>query len=251
MKKITFLMALIAACTMQAQVTTGVINFATGYTGEITIDTSDVTVTLIGPDDLWLGLGFGVDSMTTGGDVITHDASGFNDRQFLGVGTEPSPDTQDWTVVSNNVMSGVRQLTVTRPLAGSDASDFTFDENASSILLVWAHGDGTDNFSYHGANNRNAIVAALNPILSVDDNSLANNLKIFPVPATDLVTVSLTDFDNEKATIQLYSMLGQQVQELTVSEKSTIIDISTLPSGVYLVNVSTTNGFASKKIIKN
>lgn len=250
MKKITFLLALAAAFSMNAQVTTGTINFTAGYTGTIDIDDTDVTVTLIGPDDLWLGLGFGVDSMTNGGDVITHDSSGFNDRQFLGVGTAPTTDTQDWTVVTNNVMSGVRQLTVTRPLAGSDATDFTFDDTATSIMLVWAHGDGTDNLSYHGANNRNDVVAELFPILGVDDNSLANNLRIFPVPATDLVTVSITDFDSEKATIELYSMLGQQVQELSVSEKSTIIDISTLPAGIYLINVSTQNGFASKKIIK-
>jgi len=250
MKKITCLIILMAAFTMNAQVTTGVIDFTANYSGTIEIDNTNVTVTLEGPSDLWLGLGFGVDAMTSGGDVIIHDSSGFSDSQFLGIGSAPIPDTQDWTIVTNTVTSGVRQLTITRPIAGSDLSDFTFDETEPSILLVWAHGDGTDNFGYHGANNRNDLVAPLNPILGVDDNSLASNLKIFPVPAIDLVTVSIADFNNDKATIRLYSMLGQQVQELAISEKSTIIDISALPTGVYIINVSTKNGFASKKIIK-
>jgi len=251
MKKITFLFALIAGFTMNAQVTTGIINFTPAYTGSIEIDNTDVTVTLIGPEDLWLGLGFGVDSMTNGGDVITHDSTGFNDRQFLGIGTPPTTDTQDWTVVSNEVASGVRTLIVTRAVAGSDATDFTFDETNSSILLVWAHGDGTDVLSYHGANNKSDIVVALEPILSVNDNSLANKLKIFPIPAEDLITVSIADFDAGIADITLYSMLGQQVQKKTISEKSTILDISSLSNGVYMMHVSTRNGFASQKIIKN
>ncbi len=251
MKKITTLFALIFAFAMNAQVTTGVINFTAGYTGTIEIDNTDVTITLIGPSDLWLGLGFGVDSMTNGGDVITHDSTGFNDRQFLGIGIPPTTDTQDWTVVSNDVASGVRTLVVTRSLTGSDATDFTFDDTASSILLVWAHGDGTDTLSYHGANNKNDIVVALEPILGVNDQSLSNNLKIFPVPASDLVTVSIADFNSGSATITLYSMLGQAVQQTVISEKSTILDISALSTGIYLINVSTENGFASQKIIKN
>jgi len=250
MKKITLLFALFAIVTMEAQVTTGVINFTTGYTGKVDIDATDVTVQLIGPENLWLGMGFDVNSMTAGGDVITRDSSGFNDRQFLGNGIPPTTDTQDWTVVTDKVMSGIRNLIVTRPLAGSDATDFTFDPNATSLAFVWAHGSGTFIFGNHSHANRGIDAVALVPNLGIDDQALANSLSIFPVPATGLVTVSITDFDNEKATIELYSMLGQQVQQLAISEKSTIIDISTLPAGVYLINVSTKNGFASKKIVK-
>ncbi|MGK0173797.1 MAG: hypothetical protein ACI9AT_000157 [Ulvibacter sp.] len=254
MKKITMLFALLGTiCSINGQtVSTGTLILQAGinYTGEVVIDNTNVTITLVGPDDLWLGLGFGVNSMTSGADVITHDSSGFNDRQFLGVGVAPSTDTQDWTVSSNTVNAGVRTLVVTRGVAGSDATDFTFDNSAPSITLVWARGNNTDSFSYHGAANKAALVAPLNPVLSIDDANLASSLSIFPVPATELITVSMGNFEFEKGTIEIYSMFGQLVHNQLFTHKSSIIDISELSTGVYLLNVSTQNGFATTKIVK-
>jgi hypothetical protein len=254
MKKITLLLAFLGGlCSINAQtVSTGTVMFQSNinYTGEIVIDDTNVTITLVGPNDLWLGLGFGVQSMTPGGDVITHDSTGFNDRQFLGVGVPPTTDTQDWTVSSNNVNSGVRTLVVTRGLAGSDATDFTFANSATSITLVWARGNNTDTFSNHGGGNRDALVAPLNPVLGVADDNLASNISIFPVPASELVTVSMGNFEFEQGTMQLYSMLGQLVHSQLIAEKSSIIDVSQLSTGVYILNVSTENGFATKRIVK-
>ena len=254
MKKITMLFALLGSlCSINAQtVSTGtlMLQSSINYTGEVVIDDTNVTITLVGPDNLWLGLGFGVNSMTSGGDVITHDSSGFNDRQFLGVGVPPTTDTQDWTVSSNNVNAGVRTLVITRGVAGSDATDFTFDNSAPSIALVWASGDNTDAFSYHGGANKGALVAPLSPVLGLDDSNLISSLSIFPVPASELVTVSMGNFEFEKGTMEIYSMLGQQVHNQLITEKSSIIDISKLSTGVYLLNVSTENGFATTKIVK-
>jgi len=249
MKKITLLFALCTMLTVSAQeITTGVINFTSGYSGEIVINATDVTVTFIGPSNLWLGMGFGVSSMTSGEDVITHDSTGFNDRQFLGIGTPPSTDTQDWTVITNDVSGGERTLVVTRPVMGTDSSDYVFDNTATSLSLVWAHGDNTDTFGYHGANNKAAIVVPLT--LGVADQALANSLSVFPVPASDLVTVSIDNFNDENTSLQVYSMLGQLVQTDIASHKSTVLDISKLTAGIYLLKVSTSTGIASTKIVK-
>jgi hypothetical protein len=254
MKKITLLFALLGTiCSVNAQtVSTGVLTLqaSINYTGEVVIDDSNVTITLVGPEDLWLGMGFGVNSMTPGGDVITHDSTGFNDRQFLGIGVPPTTDTQDWTISSNNVNAGVRTLVVTRGLAGSDATDFIFDNSATSITLVWARGNNTDAFSNHGGGNRGPLVAPLTPILGVTDANLASNLSIFPVPASELVTVSMGNFEFEKGSMEIYSMLGQLVHSQLIVDKSSIIDVSELSSGLYILNVSTENGFATAKIVK-
>jgi hypothetical protein len=254
MKKITLLFTLLGGLfAVNAQtVSTGtlMLQSSINYTGEVVIDNTNVTITLVGPDDLWLGLGFGVNTMTSGGDVLTHDSTGFNDRQFLGVGVPPTTDTQDWTVSANNVSAGVRTLVVTRSVVGSDATDFTFDNSATSITLVWARGNNTDIFSNHGGGNRGPLVAPLNPVLGVADANLASNLSIFPVPASELVTISMGNFEFEKGTMQLYSMLGQLVHSQLIADKSSIIDVSKLSSGVYILNVSTENGFATTKIVK-
>lgn len=254
MKKITLLLVfLVGLCTINAQtVSTGTVMFQSNinYTGEIVIDNTNVTITLVGPDDLWLGLGFGQDSMTSGADVITYDSTGFNDRQFLGVGTPPSTDIQDWTVTSNDVNGGVRTLVVTRGLTGSDSTDFTFDNSAANITLVWARGNNTDVFSYHGAANKGAFVAPLNPVLGVADTNLSSKISIFPVPTSELVTISMGNFEFEKGTLEIYSMLGQLVHSQLVENKSSIIDVSQLSTGVYILNISTENGFATKRIVK-
>ena len=254
MKKITLLFAFLGTiCAINAQtVSTGtlMLQSSINYTGEIVIDNTNVVVTLIGPDNLWLGLGFGVQSMTTGGDVITYDSTGFNDRQFLGVGVPPTTDTQNWTVFSNTVNAGVRTLVVTREVVGIDATDFTFDNSAPSITLVWARGNGTDAFSYHGAANKGALVAPLTPVLGIDDATLASNLSIFPVPASELVTVSMGNFEFEQGNMEIYSMIGQLVHKQSITNKSSIIDVSKLSTGIYLLNVSTKNGFATAKIVK-
>ncbi len=45
-------------------------------------------------------------------------------------------------------------------------------------------------------------------------------------------------------------MLGQLVHSQLIANKSSIIDVSKLSTGVYILNVSTENGFASAKIVK-
>lgn len=252
MKKITLLFFFFATFNLNAQVTTGVMTFTTGYTGEIVIDATNVTITLVSPDDLWLGVGFGVNTMTNGGDLVTHDASGFNDRKFLGVGTLPTLDTQDWIITSNDVSGGVRTLAVTRPVMGTDSTDFVFDETASTINLVWALGNNTDTFSQHAANasGRGAVVVQLTPVLGIEYQTLANRLSVFPVPASDLVTVSIDNFVAESGSLKIYSMIGQLVQTEAISHRSTMVDISKLSSGIYLLNVSSDSGFASTKIVK-
>lgn len=251
MKKITLLLALFGLFTLNAQVTTGVVDFSTNYSGEIIIDATDVEVTFVGPDDLWLGMGFGVTSMTNGGDAVTFDSTGFNDREFLGIGNLPILDTQDWTVVSNTTAAGIRTLVVTRPILGSDSSDFFFDENAASINLVWARGDNTLVLGGHGQGNRGIDMAVpLTPVLGVNDQALANRISVFPVPASELITVSIDEFNAEEASLEIYSMIGQLVQTETVSHKSTIVDISRLQSGMYILNVNSNDAVATTKIIK-
>jgi len=254
MKKITLLFAFLGGLwAVNAQtVSTGTLMLQSSidYTGEVVIDDTGVTITLVGPENLWLGLGFGVNSMTSGADIISYDSSGFNDRQFLGIGVPPTTDTQDWTVSSNNVSGGVRTLVVTRGLSGSDATDFTFDNSATNIALVWARGNNTNVFGNHGIANKAALVAPLNPVLGVNDATLASSLSIFPVPASELVTVSMGNFEFEKGTMEIYSMLGQLVHNQKINDKSSIVDISKLSTGVYLLNVSTENGFATTKIVK-
>ena len=158
-KSLLLLICLLCFNSTRAQVTTGEIIVSPGYAITIDIDSDGVSVTLVGPDQAWLGLGFNVSSMTNGGDLITYDSTGFNDRQFRGVGVTPSLDTQDWQIQTNDISAGVRTLLVTRPLETSDSTDFIFDPSATSIQIVWAKG-GSLTFARH-TGGRGALVLPL------------------------------------------------------------------------------------------
>lgn len=249
MKKITLLIALISMCFMNAQVSTGTINFAAGYSGQIDVDDAGVTVTLIGPDDQWLGIGFGVSSMTSGEDIISFDDSGFQDRQFLGIGATPSIDpNQDWTVVTNTTAGGQRTLVVTRDLTGADANDFEFNPEDTSIQLVWALGNNTLTFGNHGSGNRNDTVVGFT--LGILDQELAQNVQLYPNPAKREINIDLGAINFEDSSIKIYSVLGQLVTEETLNSKTNTIDTSSLPSGIYLMTITAEEASVTKRFIK-
>ena len=248
MKKITLFIAFfLAMCSLEAQISTGEITLSSNYKAQIDINASDVTVTLEGPDDRWLGLGFGVQSMTNNGDIISYDSSGLNDRRFIGVGSTPPTDTQDWSIVSNTTAGGVRTLVTTRGLTGSDATDYTFDPSDTSILLVWAIGNGTLNFSNHGSGNRGATMAGFS--LGTSDIAFDDTVSLYPNPTSDFVNLSL-DGKISQAQATLFSAIGQtiMIQELTSQES--ILDIRDVRAGVYMLRITSDAGETVKRIIK-
>jgi len=150
MKKITLALFSFVMMTMsfQAQTySTGVINLSSTsgleFTSQIDITSTEVTLTLIGPGDRWLGLGFDATNMLGQTDVVIFDGTNLTDRTFTGGRATPTLDTnQDWSISSNTLSSGVRTLVATRALDTGETNDYDFVANAGSINLVWARGNG-------------------------------------------------------------------------------------------------------------
>lgn len=248
MKKITLsLFTILVAISTQAQISSGEIMFVDGYTAEIDIDETDIVLTLVGEEDRYLAIGFGVNGMDAGGDVVSFDATGFNDRAFLGIGIPPTLDTQDWAIVSNEVEAGIRTLIVTRPLAGSDATDYEFSADETSLDLVWARGN-TLNFQNHTTQNRGSTT--INFTLGVDANQVASIVSLYPVPARDFITVSLQNIAIENTNLTVYTITGEQVLSIPVDHKSMLLDTSTFAQGVYIVRIQNPAGVLTTQFIK-
>ena len=246
MRKITLLAALLVGCFAQAQISTGLIQITDTYTISIEIDQDNVIVAMIGEQDRWMGLGFGVSSMTAGGDVISFDSTGLNDRAFLGIGQTPQLDTQDWTLISNDVSGGVRTVVAARDLSGSDATDFTFDPNANTLDIVWANGVSA-NFQNHGSSNRGSTTLVFS--LGIDGPQ-TQSISLFPVPANDVLSVSLQNVMLDNTTIKIYSALGALVLSQDIDHKSSVLNVSSLAKGVYVVKVNASNGTLTTRFVK-
>jgi len=72
---------------------------------------------------------------------------------------------------------------------------------------------------------------------------------VYPNPTQDLITVA-TDVMIEK--VALFNLLGQEVlQQYSINAKETSFNLSSLPTGKYLLKVTSENGIETKGILKN
>lgn len=90
----------------------------------------------------------------------------------------------------------------------------------------------------------------------VENNSTASNLgnfaqiswKAYPNPAEDFVNIELSV--DEAATIEVLSMTGQQLQLVQAQSQISQINVSTYPSGTYLVRVTVGEHSTTQQIVK-
>lgn len=203
MKKITFLLALLTLMVTQAQTFSSGNVFLSSNNGlnyQVVIETNatDVSLTFTAPADRWFGLGFGVSSMSNGGDVVIFDGNNLTDRTFGGTVLPSLDANQTWNVTSNTVDGNVRTLIATRALNASQGNNYVFTNNNQPISLAWSHGASSSfNLEYHGS-NRGATVANMTqneepaPVISMigDFNSWSD----LNMETTDNINFTLSSF---------------------------------------------------------
>lgn len=256
MRKITFtiLGVLFTVSGLFAQTySTGTIPFFGGgptlaYSGKIDITASTVTVTLIGPSTSWMGMGFNTSAMDASSDVVIYNGSVLSDRHFDGFGNTPLVDTQqNWNLVSDNVVSGVRTAVISRSRVAVEGGDFTFSFPPSAFNIVFARSVGSPSIVYHGSGNCGTTVA--NFTLGTDSFDIAG-FKMYPNPTKNVVNIDLPHMVSE-ADIVIYDVLGKKMKEMKVANENNNVDLSGLNSGFYLLNIKTADGEGTKTLVIN
>ncbi|WP_177762458.1 fibronectin type III domain-containing protein [Flavobacterium sp. I3-2] len=74
-----------------------------------------------------------------------------------------------------------------------------------------------------------------------------NELKYFPNPVDDVLTISYSDVITQ---IEVFDLLGKRVQTLQTNENEVKVDLSNLPSGTYIIQLKTDSKQQFVKIIK-
>ena len=82
-----------------------------------------------------------------------------------------------------------------------------------------------------------------------DNNPGSTGVFLWPTVTIRLFNVALSD--NSSYNIQMFSITGRLIREQTNCHYQTVIDISALPRGVYVVNISNNNFRKSIKMIKS
>jgi hypothetical protein len=81
----------------------------------------------------------------------------------------------------------------------------------------------------------------------------AFSTELFPNPASDQLTLKLSNNNNEELWYELFDSTGKRLVNEQVKTDNTLIDLSDLPSAIYYVQLMTSNNIKVQtfKIIKN
>ncbi|NNL16957.1 MAG: T9SS type A sorting domain-containing protein [Flavobacteriaceae bacterium] len=253
MKKITlfFILFLSAIISFSQTYSTGLMTFNGSYTGQVDVTASTVTLTLNGPDDRWLGIGFGVTCMTNNNDdVVMFDGTDLTDRNYVGIGNLPATDglsNQDWAITSNTTNGGTRTLIATRDRDTGDSNDFVFPLAEGGINFVWAYRASPGfTLSSHGG-NRGSLAAGFT--LGLDDFIVTLDFNISPNPVKNSFDIELPQ-SVYHANIDIFDVYGKKIYKGIVSNLNSNLDVTSWNNGIYLVRITSNIGTQTKRLIK-
>jgi len=88
---------------------------------------------------------------------------------------------------------------------------------------------------------------------SSKDISLVGNISVFPNPVNDRLMIQSTDISgNGIEYVRIFDLSGKLVFEKQFSEESSVeLQLSFLPKGIYTSKITTDNGIALRKMVKN
>ena len=237
------LLILICAISMPtfAQFTTGTVTLTTGMSIKIDTDATTATITLIGPSNTWLGIGFGGTSMSSVSDMFIWNSTTNRDYTSGGQFTPSADAIQSWTIVSDNVAASSRTIVATRALVSS--GDFTFINSATSISIIYALGSSTA-LGYHATRSIRNLTRS---VLGVQDLSL-NAATIYPNPSNGNFVIKANSIVSK---VNVYSQTGVFVKTISFDGNSNNaeMNLNGLSSGVYLIELQSDSDKAWKKII--
>lgn len=223
-------------------------------TVQLDIDTeqSEVTMTFIGPEDRWYGVGFDVGSsrMVPGKDCVYISEGQLVDALIIGSQPPAIDAVNNWAVASNTTDNGQRTVIATRLLDTGDMDDYVFPSDLESLGLIYAHGrtaGATEINSHRAAANAGAATANFE-VLNTKDLE-ASSLSIFPNPVQNQLNLRFKKATS--GTLFIVDYLGKTVKTETWKNTETqTISTNSLTSGIYLARLETAEGQIAKKFVK-
>ncbi|MFA5816519.1 MAG: M6 family metalloprotease domain-containing protein [Bacteroidales bacterium] len=79
-----------------------------------------------------------------------------------------------------------------------------------------------------------------------------NKLNVYPNPVDKQCTVQIEEFNGIPKKLEVFNMMGQLESSQSLNQERMIIDMSTLPQGIYLFRItSETNILSQRRVVKN
>lgn len=121
--------------------------------------------------------------------------------------------------------------------------DMTSYNMANCNLVVYVR-DYAGKFVY----NALGLKVGESSAVGIQEVKNTNDCRMYPNPATNNITIE--NLDGKAETIAIYNLMGSCVLQEQLQNNSNTIDISSMPTGVYMVRLSGVAGTTQHKLIK-
>ncbi|MBP1838937.1 chondroitinase-B domain-containing protein [Formosa algae] len=185
------------------------------------------------------------------GQIITYDLGALNTVSLLKIAFHNGDSRKTYfeIAVSENG-TDFTKLTEELESSGTTKDYENFMIDATQARYVQVIGYGNENSAWTSL--AEVRIYGIDSKLSVTDNTLAADLKLYPNPAQNEINIS--DAKQQLSAIEIYNIQGQMILSKSIqSSVKTTIDVSRLSVGTYILKASNTNNETTFKrfIIKN
>lgn len=156
--------------------------------------------------------------------------NGHDTLKNLSVGTA-AEFVSAWATMSSTVIEGKNGIDYELPVVYGVPTASDLDP----INYYYMQGTGFTN-------------ACLSPVSTNELEVQAANIKVYPNPTNGLLNVDLNTL-TEDVNIDVFNIVGQQVQSIQNARNLTTLDLSNVSNGVYFVRISNDEAVISKKVI--
>lgn len=165
--------------------------------------------------------------------------------------------TQDGTVPYGSATIVFLGLFPVMPVEGSQSIHQFTDANGMNAALLNFPGDdhcpwNTDNTKMTQVINfnRDFLYNIVCVLADIDEQNTAQNVTVFPNPASDMLTVQVADYTGE-VRFRVTDLTGKTVKNgLQVSDNGQLsIDVNPLNAGMYSLEITTGTQTAAKKLV--
>jgi hypothetical protein len=101
-----------------------------------------------------------------------------------------------------------------------------------------------------GGTATSSVVITIKDVITAIHTLKMQEMKIYPNPVTGQVTIDLGESIDEPVHVIIYSIQGKMLMQQQLNESKTVINLSSLTSGSYLVKVDLAKGTQTKVLIK-
>jgi len=125
------------------------------------------------------------------------------------------------------------------------SKEHSVEEFTDLKVLVWIQDNATGVIEQSAYADVSAI--------SVEENTMENNVNIYPNPTSDVVNIDINAISNSNIEILVVNTLGQTVLSnsnvnVTTGSNSVVLNVSSLEVGIYMVNITSGNQVITKTI---